>query len=110
VRALTDWLAIRGRDNGALFSRLDNNRSNAVQRLSKNAMGGIVKKAMASIGLEGLWGTHSTRAGIIVASGLAGASTLQIGAHVGHASPTTTAGYFRPETLFRGNVAGRVGL
>jgi integrase len=110
VRALVAWLDVRGREDGALFSWMDNRRISGGQPLSSNAMGKIITKAIVRIGLKGLWGPHSLRAGIITASGLAGASHLQIGAHVGHSSPATTAGYFRPGTQFKGNVAGLVGL
>jgi len=110
VRALTAWLSIRGRGDGALFSRLDNRRISAGQPLSRNAMGKIITKAIVRLGLKGLWGPHSLRAGIITAGGIAGATDLQIGAHVGHKSPATTAGYFRPAALFQKNVAGLVGL
>jgi integrase len=110
VRALEAWLAIRTRQEGALFSRLDN-RHVGIQPLSPNGILYIVKKAVAAIGLDPTrFGPHSCRAGLITESGILGVSHLVIANHVGHKSLDSTLRYFRPTEVFRTNCAARLGL
>jgi integrase len=110
VRTVQAWLKIRGRGPGPLFTRLDN-ASGAIDSLSANAIGNIVKQAIAAAGIDARQtGTHSLRSGFICEAGIAGVSTLLIAAHVGHKSVESTARYFRPGSLFRANCAGLVGL
>jgi integrase len=110
LRALLAWLKIRGRHAGPLFSRLDS-ASGTADPLSTNAIGNIVKAAIAGAGIDARqYGPHSLRSGFITEAGIAGASTLLIAAHVGHKSVESTARYFRPAGLFRANCAGLVGL
>ena len=111
VRALEDWLKIRGRSPGPLFTRLDNASGTDLHPLSCNAIGKIVKGAIAGAGIDARqYGPHSLRSGFITEAAIAGATTLVIAAHVGHKSLESTARYFRPATLFRANCAGLVGL
>ena len=111
VRTLEAWLKIRGRGDGPLFTRLDKASSPAVDPLSSNAIGKIVKSAIAGAGIDARqYGPHSLRSGFITEAGIAGASTLVIAAHVGHKSLESTARYFRPASLFRANCAGLLGL
>ena len=111
VRALEAWLKIRGRSPGPLFTRLDNASGTDLHPLSCNAIGKIVKGAIAGAGIDARqYGPHSLRSGFITEAGIAGASTLVIAAHVGHKSLESTARYFRPASLFRANCAGLVGL
>lgn len=95
---------------GPLFTRLDN-ASGPIDSLSSNAIGNIVKRAIAAAGIDARQtGTHSLRSGFICEAGIAGVSTLLIAAHVGHKSVESTARYFRPGSVFRANCAGLVGL
>jgi len=111
IDALEAWLAVRGRQNGPLFTRLDRGRASETEPLSCNAIAKVVKAAISRAGIDaGQFCTHSLRAGIITEAGIAGASALVIGAHVGHKSADSTARYFRPANLFRTNPAGLVGL
>jgi integrase len=110
VRTLDAWLKIRGRSPGPLFTRRNNSKT-GIEPLSNRAIGRIVKGAMEGAGIDARQrGPHSLRAGFISEAGIAGASTLQIAAHVGHKSVNSTARYFRPGSLFRGNCAGLIGL
>lgn len=110
VRTLEAWLKHRGRQPGALFCRLNNGRRD-IQPLGLNAIGKIVKAAVAGAGIDPReYGPHSLRSGFITEAGIAGASTLVIAAHVGHQCLDSTARYFRPGSLFRANCAALVGL
>ena len=111
VRALEAWMAKRGSGSGPLFTRQDNASGTDIDPLSCNAIGKIVKSAIAGAGIDARqYGPHSLRSGFITEAGIAGASTLVIAAHVGHKSLESTARYFRPASLFRANCAGLVGL
>lgn len=110
VHSLEAWLKIRGYVPGPLFTRLDN-ASGQADALSLNAVCKIVQQSIAAAGLDAQQrGTHSLRSGFICESGVLGLSTLAISAHVGHKSVDSTAKYFRPGSLFRGNCAGMIGL
>jgi integrase len=110
VRSLEAWLRIRGDQAGPLFTRLDSGRSSDVEPLSKNAIGRIVTAAIAGSGLDGRYGPHSLRAGMITEAGLAGVSALVIAEQSGHQSLNSLKGYFRPANLFRANASGMIGL
>jgi integrase len=110
VRALKAWLAVRGMQNGPLFTRQNNNRRSDVEPLSCNSIGTIVKAAIDDIGVEGLWGPHSLRAGLITECGIAGVSPLVIAAQSGHKSLDSLRDYFRPVGLFKACAASMIGL
>lgn len=110
VRAVHRWLHIRGKRNGALFSRLDNRGRDAILPISKQNMGKIVTRVIGSNAGEGPWGPHSLRAGLITEAGLRGVPHLVIAKHVGHKALDSTLSYFRPAQLFEKNCAGLVGV
>jgi len=111
VRALKAWLALRGSQKGPLFTRLDSNRKSETEALSFNAIGKIVKKAIAATGIDAaLSGCHSLRAGLITEAGIAGVSPLVIAATSGHRSLDSLKDYFRPIGLFKACAAGQIGL
>ncbi len=110
VRALERWLTWRGRERGALFTRLDNVRPRNAH-LSKNAIANIVKRAIARAGLDASrFCTHSLRAGLITEAGQRGVSHLVIAAQSGHRSLDSLQRYFRPLDLFRANACTGLGL
>jgi integrase len=107
---LEAWLALRGREDGPVFTRLDHARQGAGERLTGNAIWVRVKRAVARIGLDPQqYGPHSLRAGLITAAGQAGVSHLVIARQSGHKSLDCLQRYFRPD-LFGANAAGMVGL
>ena len=111
VRSLSAWLECRGLASGKLFTRLDSARPSWVSGLSLNAVGEIVKSAVAKSGLDDAdYGTHSLRAGLITEAGLAGVSHLAIAAQSGHRSLDSLQRYFRPLNLFKANVCAAIGL
>lgn len=57
--AMREWLAVRGRNNGALFTSCSN-RSNG-KRLSRRAIREIVKRYIDAAGIHGNKSTHSLR-------------------------------------------------
>ncbi len=109
LRNLKHWLSIRGVEPGPLFVRLDNGRRSERDKLSPNALGVIVKKAMTAAGIDGLYGTHSLRAGMITAAGVAGVNHLLIAEQSGHRSMDSLKRYFRPASLAR-NASSMIGL
>lgn len=111
VRAVEAWLALRGREPGPLFTRLDSASTGKLNRLSPNAIWKIVKRAIGAAGIDPReYGPHSLRSGIITAAAIAGVSALVVANHVGHTSLDSTNRYFRPTDLFRANPAGLIGL
>lgn len=111
VGALDDWLRVRGRAEGPLFSRLDTRARLGPKRLSRNAIWQNVKEAVARIGLDPRrYGPHSLRAGLITAAGQAGCSHLIIAATSGHRSFACLQRYFRPADPFTANACSALGL
>ena len=71
----------------------------------------VVKRRAALAGLDpALFSGHSLRAGLATAAAEAGLSALDIASQTGHKSQQMVARYVRRGSLFRGNVAGKVGL
>lgn len=105
VKCLDAWVAIRGRHDGPVFTRLDSARRDANEGLSMNAIAGIVKGAICRICPSSLdrWSTHSLRAGFVVEAGLANVNPLVIARHTGHRSLESLQRYFRPADAFRAN-------
>jgi integrase len=115
VAAINAWLDHRGRENGALFQRLDTGwaRPTGCKRLSSYAILKIVKATVAKVGIDSRqYGPHSLRAGLITAAGQSGVSHLVIAAHSGHHSISSMQGYFRPTDRFKrgANAAAATGL
>ena len=109
VRSLYAWTALRGPENGPLFTRLDTGSVN--QRLSLQAIWNIVKKSISKIGVDGTrYGPHSLRAGLITEAGLAGVNPLVIAEQSGHRSLESLRRYYRPVNQFTVNAAALIGL
>jgi integrase len=110
VLSLKAWLALRGTKPGPLFTQL-NYRKITLAPLSLNAIGNIVKSAIALAGLDSTnYGPHSLRSGFITEAGLADVGALAIAQQSGHKSLDSLKRYFRPADLFRHNAASKVGL
>ena len=111
VRAVEDWLRIRGRTPGYLFDGLWHGQSRPEQRMHHNTVGNIVKRAAESIGLDPAhYAGHSLRAGFATAALESGASEILTARHTGHRSLACLRMYFRGNDPFRGNVLGVIGL
>lgn len=110
VRALDDWLHLRGSDPGPVFIRLDR-RAPVNARLSLQRMSVVVKALIRKLGIDpNLYGPHSLRSGLITEAGLAGISPLVIAEQSGHKSLDSVRRYFRPVDQFAVNAAGLLGF
>jgi integrase len=111
VRALREWLRLRGTEPGYLFDGLRHDRWHPEQRMNHNTVGAIVKRAAESIGLDPAhYGGHSLRAGFATAALESGAGEILTARHTGHRSLTCLRMYLRGNDPFRGNVLGVIGL
>lgn len=110
VRSLEAWLRVRGREYGALYTRLDPARTGLLQPLSANAFSEIVKDAAQSVDPNGRYSSHSLRSGLITEAGIHQVSHLVIQRQSGHKSLDSLARYFRPVDVFAANAAGMIGL
>ena len=99
VRALREWVAVRGKSPGALFFELGLGGVVKPERMKGNAIWYALRKAAGEAGLDPtLYGAHSLRAGAITASADAGADVFQIMALSGHRSMETVQKYVRRST------------
>lgn len=110
VRSLEDWLRIRGRDDGPVYTRLDHARRGRLEPLTPNAILDLVKRAARQIDPNGRWGSHSLRAGLISEAGVKNISPLIIARQSGHRRLESLSRYFRPADVFASNVVGLLGL
>ena len=109
VRAITRWLKWRGEMQGPLFQGVVNGRPTGKPILG-NRICQIVQEAAQAIGLEGDFGAHSLRAGLVTQALENGCNEVMIAQQTGHASIDTLRIYLRSRDLFKGNVSARLGL
>jgi integrase len=96
VSSVRDWLRIGKLKSGPLFPG-----TGTTNRLSEAGVGLIVKRCVASIGLDPkLYGAHSLRAGFVTAAALAGVPESVIMQRTGHRSVQTVTRYVRPASVF----------
>ena len=96
VDALERWLDARARPPGPVFVGLRGARhlrSPGTRRLSEKAVARIVKGAAVAAGLEGTFGAHSLRRGLVTSAIDAGVPIQQVMRHVRHRRLETTLGY-----------------
>jgi site-specific recombinase XerD len=111
VRSLQDWLEKSGITEGPLFRPVDRFGKMASIRLSAAAVGEIVKRYAAAVGLNALeFAGHSLRSGLATSAAMAGASERSIMKQTGHRSVNTVRRYIRDGSLFRENAVAVVGL
>jgi len=111
VRAVRSWLRESGVEHGPLFRSVDRHGRMSDARLSGKAVGLVVKRGVAAIGLDpDEFGGHSLRAGLATEAARAGAGEIAIMKQTGHRSLATLRGYVRHGTLFVQNAAALVGL
>lgn len=109
VRAVRDWVAVRGIEPGPLFTRLD---CQGLRPLGRDAIAKLVKASVGemSLGDPRRYGAHSLRAGFVTATGEAGVNHLLIAAQTGHRSLNSIQRYFRRANPFRGNACKALDL
>jgi site-specific recombinase XerD len=111
VRSLQDWLEKSGITEGPLFRPIDRFGRMASIRLSAAAVGEIVKKYAAAVGLDATeFAGHSLRSGLATSAAAAGASERSIMRQTGHRSEKMVRRYIRDGSLFRENAVATVGL
>lgn len=105
VRALEDWLSVRGSWQGPLFIQFrKNNHTVTPLRVDSDGVRRAVKRGLRLIGDEAeRFGAHSLRAGMITASIKAGATETAIMQRTGHRSYATLRRYVRPAQAFMSN-------
>lgn len=93
--AIDRWIAARGQEPGALFTRLDRARDRtALQRITKSAVEKLVRKIGTSAGLTRRVKPHGLRhAGVTRILELSGGNIQMAQAAAGHANPATTKRY-----------------
>ena len=103
VGALRDWLEVRGRWAGPLFSHCSSD-GRAVLRdpISVHVVRSAVKRLLERVGEDDLrrYGAHSLRAGMATVSAEHGADAISIMQRGGWRSMDTVLGYIRPAQAF----------
>jgi len=97
VRALEYWLTAARPNGGYLFPTLLGAGNAARDHISARSVARIVKKHVASIGLDPeFYSGHSLRAGYVTSAALAGIEGPLIARQTGHRSQQSLAAYARP--------------
>lgn len=110
VRSLKVWMEILGRDEGALFCRIDRH-GNIGDGISDRAICDVVKKRARGAGLEPTrYSGHSLRAGLATAAAAAGVPEKSIMTQGDWKSVATVMRYVREGKLFENNAAANVDL
>lgn len=112
VRALRNWLAAAGIEQGWIFRRLDpNTRRILDQPLSGYWVARTVQAAVSAAGGDPtLYAGHSLRSGLATAAAEHGASERSIMEQTGHKSLQQVRRYIRRGTVFQDNAAAQAGL
>lgn len=109
VISLKDWLAVSGIIEGALFRPINRHGHLGNFALSTQAVAEIVKKSVASIGLDASkFSGHSLRSGLVTSAAQAGVSPWKIRQQTGHKSDAMLNRYIRDARLFIDNAAGAI--
>jgi integrase len=110
--ALDDWLRLRGRSAGPLFTRMDNRRSRTgLNGMSPDSIWRTVKRSVVKIGLDPAnYGGHSLRSGFVTEAFQAEVGEIRIANHTGHRSLSCLRRYFRPCSPFKANACSAIGL
>lgn len=111
VRALRSWREAAGIDDGPLFRAVSRHGAVGGEALSGRAVSLVVKRSVASIGLDpSPYSAHSLRAGFATTAAANGASERAIAAQTGHRSMVVLRRYIRHGTVFTENAATDLGL
>lgn len=110
VTALRRWITARGDWEGALFTVVSATRALKI-RMSPERVALIVKAEVQKLGLDPChFGAHSMRAGFATTALDLGLGEIRVAAHTGHRSLSSLRRYYRPESPFRSNPCGALGL
>ncbi|MDN5697804.1 MAG: tyrosine-type recombinase/integrase [Rubrobacter sp.] len=110
VRSLKAWLEVLGREEGALFCRIDR-YGNIGDGISDRAICDVVKKRARNAGLDpARYSGHSLRAGLATEAAAAGVPEKSIMRQGDWKNIATVMRYVREGTLFENNAAASVGL
>ena len=110
VRALEEWIRVRGPEPGPLFTAVPHGRP-GLRRLHPHRIAIIVKHAAQRVGhAPREYGAHSLRAGFVTEALAGGAGELRAAAQTGHRSLNSLRIYYRPADPFAGNACGFLGL
>ena len=102
LRALQEWIDVRGEWPGPLFTRLNNLAQPSKYRLDPDGVRRAVKRGLKAIGEDATdFGAHSLRAGMITAAVENGATETAIMQRTGHSSYEMIRRYTRPASVFR---------
>jgi integrase len=100
VRALRDWLKVRGDAPGPLFYRfvgLNGRAYMTTHRLGGQGLCRVLKRSLESIGVDPKeYGAHSLRSGMITAADAQRVSLREIMDHTGHKQISTVLRYIKP--------------
>jgi integrase len=110
VEALEKWLALRGRQDGPLFTPAFG-RYAFLRRLHPSTIAYVVKRAAKLLGLDpAAFAGHSLRAGMVTSCFENGVAESVIAEATGHRSLSSLRRYFRRSDPFKGIASGLVGL
>lgn len=111
VRAIEQWLASSGIQEGPLFRSVNRHGQLQPGRLSDKAVALVVKRYAEEAGLDpARYSGHSLRAGLATSAAAKGASERAIMAQTRHRSVAMVRRYIRDGSLWRENAAATVGL
>jgi integrase len=97
VAALQDWLKVRGKAAGPLFTKI----GWPEKRLDDRTINLVLKRALQAIGVDPAdYGAHSMRAGCVTAAAERGVPESLIMRHTGHKSIEVLQRYVRPAKVF----------
>jgi site-specific recombinase XerD len=109
VRALQQWLLLRGEESGPLFVRLDPGAQG--ERLGDRSVALMIKRMAERAGLDPvMFSGHSLRRGFATETARAGASDRQIARTTGHKSMKVLGGYIEEGTIFEAAAASLLDL
>lgn len=102
VRALKEWLAVRGSWAGPVFTPFDGSRQVLRRRLHKDAVRRAVKRGLTLAGVDAApFGSHSLRVGMATSAAEHGGDLISIMQRAGWKSMSTVLRYIRPAEAFR---------
>ncbi len=109
VRALARWLRVSGIEAGKVFRSVNRHGGISTKGLRASAVGRIVKRRVAQIGLDSSqYAGHSLRAGLVTSAAKAGVSSWKIRQQTGHKSDAMLNRYIRDDQMFLGNAAASI--
>lgn len=111
VVALNKWLEVSGVSEGAVFRGLDRHGNFVSERLSRRAVGEVIKRAARAVGLDpSRYSGHSLRSGHCTQAARSGVPEHIIMQQTGHRCQATLKRYLRLGGIFEENSGNALGL